>query len=286
MIICPNMKCGYENPLANEKCSRCGAFLGFPNVNECIQQEELEALEKRYKEKVGFAAGKGHDAKRIEFEEIIKKSMAVINVSLGYLHMFVVGNNTLYSSYQLQTGGEVRDFAPDEFDRERLGVEGTLFGSYGRNIRYAALSIDGRGLKPYGDFTLIVSDTAIEERATLLEENSYRFIKTHKILAGDISRKMPRGYRAVWNDRYKLAIAKLLDKALLTTAENYAKIVLLSTGSRKTDDFIEVHIYGKLNNLSIQAVRGNSESVREQDKDTIERIKDYLTANRQQWIEE
>lgn len=286
MIKCPKIKCGYENPLANENCVHCGTFLGFPNVNECLQKEELEALEKRYKEKVDSAAGNGYDDSRIEFEEIIKKSMAVINVNLDDLHMFVVGNNTLYSSYQLQTGGETRDFAPSEFDRKRLGIEGTLFGSYGRNIRYAALSIDGKGLKSYGDFTIIISDTAIEERATLLEENSYRFIKTHKILAGDISKRMPRGYRAVWNDRSKLTVARLLEKALLTTVENYAKIVLLSTGNRKTDDFIEVHIYGKLSNTSIQAVRGNSENVREQDKDMIERIKDYLTADSRQWIEE
>jgi hypothetical protein len=259
-------------------------FLGFPNVNECSQKEELEALEKRYKEKVEFASPKGHDDKRIEFEEAVKKSAAVINVNLRYLHNLIVGSNTLVSTYQLQTAGETRELAPTEFDKERRGIEGTLFGSYGKDIRYAALSLDGTGLTSYGDFTLILSDTAIKKRTTLLEENSYHFIKTHKILAGDLGKNMPNGYRSVWNDRHKLAVAKLLKKAVLTNKENYAKIVLLSTGNRGTDEFIEVHIYGKLNKASIVSVRGNSESVSE--KDILGRIKDYLTNNDQNWIEE
>lgn len=282
MIKCT--KCGYENPLENEKCSCCSTFLGFPNVNECKQKDELEALEKRYKEIVKNAVIKGYDSKRIDFEEIIKKSMAVINCDLDCLHTLVVKDNSIYSGYQLQTEGEIRDYAQNAFGKERLGIEGTLFGSYGKEIRYGALSIDGSGLKSYGDFTVIISETAIAERATLLEENSYRFIKTHSILAGDIDRKIPKGYRSLWNDRYKLAVTKLLNKASLTTTDKYAKIVLLSTGNRKMDDFIEVHIYGKINNASIQAVRGNSKSILE--KDVIGRIKEYLVKNKKEWIEE
>jgi hypothetical protein len=279
MIKCPD--CGFENPLVNEKCSCCGMFLGFPNVNDCSQREELEALEKRYKETVEYAAKKGHEKKRIEFEEAVKKSVAVINVKLNYLQMLMLGKKIFYSTYQLQTEGETRELAPTEFDKERLGIEGTLFGSYGKNIRYAALSLDGTGLTSYGEFTLILSDTAVKKRTTLLEENSYKFRDHHKILAGG---KIPQGYRAVWKDRHKLAVAKLIEKVLLTNKDNYAKIVLFSTENKKKDEFIEVHIYGKLNEASIQAVRGPSESVSE--KDIIGRIKDYLTNSKKNWIEE
>lgn len=279
MIKCPD--CGFENPFVNEKCSCCGMFLGFPNVNDCSQKEELEALEKRYKEKVEYAAKKGHEKKRIEFEEAVKKSVAVINVNLNYLHSLIVGKNTLYSTYQLQIEGESRELAPTEFDKERMGIEGTLFGSYGKNIRYAALSLNGTGLTSYGDFTLILFDTAVRKRSTLLEENSYNFIRRHKILAGG---EIPQGYRTVWKDRHKLAVAKLIEKVLLTNKDNYAKIVLFSTVNRKKDEFIEVHIYGKLNEASIQAVRGTSESVSE--KNIIGRIKDYLTNSKKNWIEE
>jgi hypothetical protein len=278
MITCPS--CGFENSLMNEKCSKCGMFLGFPNVNDCSQKQELEALEKRYQEKVELAAAKGKEDKRIEFEEEVKKSVAVINVDLDYLHYFIVGKHSLYSTYQLQTGAETRDYTRSEFDKERLGIEGTLFGSYGENLRYAALSLDGSGLKSYGDFTIILADEAVKLRATLLEENSYRFIRRHKILAGG---KIPRGYKAVWKDRHKLAVAKLI-KSILTKGSNYAKIVLNSTGDRKKDDFIEVYIYGKLSKESILSVKGNSENVSE--KHIIARIKDKLKKDNKNWIEE
>lgn len=254
--------------------------MGFPNVNECSQKEELKELGKRYKKKIESARDKGHQDKVAEFEEEIKKSLAVINVDLDYLHSLIV-RGAAYSNYQLLTSGEARDFARPEADKERLGVEGTIFGSYGKNIRYAALSVDGSGLKSYGDFTIILSDQGVRLRATLLEENSYNFVKRHKILAGN---KIPKGYRAVWKDRYKLAVAKLAEKALLTKKENYAIIVLKNTGNRKKDDFIEVHIYGRISKESLQAVRGNSKDAAEKDK--IEKIKEYLINSNKEWIEE
>lgn len=278
MIKCPH--CGTKNPLINKDCLACGMSLGFPNVNECSQKEELKALGKRYKKKIESARDKGHQNKIAEFEEEIKKSLAVINVDLEYLHSLIV-RGAAYSNYQLLTTGEARDFARPEADKERLGVEGTIFGSYGRNIRYAALSLDGSGLKSYGDFTIILSNKAVGLRATLLEENSYKFVKRHKILAGG---KIPKGYRAVWKDKHKLAVAKLIKKALLTKKENYAIIVLKDTGNRKKDDFIEVHIYGRISKESLQAVRGNSKDAAEKVK--IEKIKEYLKNNNKEWIEE
>jgi len=256
-------------------------FLGFPNVNDCSQKEELKALKKRYKEKVESASQKGFDDKRIEFEKAVKKSIAVINVDFFYLQMLMLWENSLYSTYQRQIEGETRDLAPMEFEKKRLGVEGTLFGSYGKNIRYAALSLDGNGLKSYGSFTIILSDTAIKKRATLLEENSFHFVENHKILAGG---KIPKGYRAVWKDRHKLAVAKLPEKITLTKKENYATIVMDSTGDRKTDEFIEVHIFGKINKASIKAIRGCSKI--EPAQKIIKKIKAYLIDNKKEWIEE
>jgi len=278
MIKCPN--CGVENSLINKDCSCCGAPLGFPNVNECSQKEEVEALEKRYKKEIEIAQKKGNEDKLVEFEEEVQKSLAVTNVDLEYLYSLIVKSST-YSNYQLLTEGEARDYARPEADKERLGVEGTIFGSYGRNLRYAALSTDGRGLKSYGDYTIILSDEAVRLRATLLEENSYSFVKRHKILAGG---KIPVGYRAVWKDRQKLAVAKMAKKILLTNTPNYAKILLKSTGNRKKDEFIEVHIYGKINRESILSVRGSSKNNSEKEK--VEKIKEYLRGNKKEWIEE
>jgi glyceraldehyde-3-phosphate dehydrogenase/erythrose-4-phosphate dehydrogenase len=113
-----------------------------------------------------------------------------------------------------------------------------------------------------------------------LEENSYSFIRRHKILAGG---KIPRGYRSVWKDRHKLAVAKLIGKALLTKKENYATIVLESTGNMTKDEFIEVHIYGKINKEAILSVCGKSNVASEKDK--VEKIKEQLKKRKKDWIE-
>ncbi len=278
---CPDAECGYENSLSNENCSCCGAFLGFPNVNECKQKGELDALRKRYRAEVRLARKDGYEDKRKEFEKAAKKSAAVINVNLEYLHTFIVGSNALYSTYQLQAEGEVRDLAKTEFDKERRGIESTLFGSYGKNIRYAALSLDGTGLKSYGDYTIVLADKAVKKRATLLEENSYRFIKRHQVLAGG---EIPRGYRSLWKDRVKLLVAKVAKKIPLTKKDKYNTIVLDSTGNRETDEFVEVHIYGKINSAAVQAVRGSSKTAF--GNDLLARVKDYLKLNKKDWIEE
>lgn len=76
MIACP--RCNTENSIMNEKCIRCAEPLGYPNVNDCSRKEEMEALEKRYKEKVEWTDSNGHSSKRTEFEEDLKKSVAVI----------------------------------------------------------------------------------------------------------------------------------------------------------------------------------------------------------------
>jgi hypothetical protein len=70
----------------------------------------------------------------------------------------------------------------------------------------------------------------------------------------------------------------------LTNTPNYAKILLKSTGNRKKDEFIEVHIYGKINRDSILSVRGYSKNNSEKEK--VEKIKEYLRSINKEWIEE
>src|SRR5947199_10731413 len=68
--------------------------------------------------------------------------------------------------------------------RRRVGVEGTFFGTYGEKIRYAALSLDGTGLKSYGEYSIRLWEIAIKDRTSLLEENTYDFVEHHGIIAG------------------------------------------------------------------------------------------------------
>jgi len=69
----------------------------------------------------------------------------------------------------------VREVGVD--DARRRSVESILFGSYGEEIRYAALSLGGLGLVSYGPITMVMSEPAIAQRASLLEYNSFQFVE-------------------------------------------------------------------------------------------------------------
>ncbi len=127
--------------------------------------------------------------------------------------------------------------------RFEKSIKGILFGNYGPHIRYAALSLDGgEGLVSYGSCSVSLRKELCLNKATLMEENSYSFVRRHRILPGDT---IPEGRRALWQDRHYLATAKIagkIDKS--TTGRDFAGLLLYSVGDRSTDEFIEVHIYG------------------------------------------
>ena len=131
-----------------------------------------------------------------------------------------------------------------------------LFGTYGEDIRFAALSINGLGLRSYGAYGLVLRDVAVAKRASLLEENAYNFVKRHHL---DPSSPIPEGYRSSWDNRHELAIAKLADViGPDTAAAAYAGILLANGIDRAADDFIEVHIFGPFNINAVESVSGNS----------------------------
>ena len=53
----------------------------------------------------------------------------------------------------------------------RVFADDALFPGYKEQIRFAALSLDGKGLSSYGECTLILRDHMIAHRASVLEGN-------------------------------------------------------------------------------------------------------------------
>jgi len=172
--------CGSKISEDQDTCSTCGAYAGPPNVREVCLVSEKEALERRYNKAIKDAYADGRDAVLEEFSQAIKDSRAVIAIDLDFLAGFMTKNEVLYSSYGLAVAGENRKAAVGKNDKKRRGIEGFFFGSYASNIRYAALSLDGKGLSSYGPYTLVLKDIAVTARATVLEENSYIFFDKYK----------------------------------------------------------------------------------------------------------
>jgi hypothetical protein len=188
------------------------------------------------------------------FRKAVRRSVAVICRPLAQVKELASSDNALYATfYQLIHAG-TRLPAENVFDRHRESVDSNLFPIYKDHIRFAALSLDGKGVDSYGGFSVVLRSNTIESRATVYEENTFLFFERHGIGA---TQQPPLGYRTVWAERDKLAAAKLHHEFQPSTRESqFPGILLKSTGDTKTDDFVEVHIYGPVNRRSIDRVIG------------------------------
>lgn len=276
-------KCGSQVSESLSNCPSCNTFLGYPNVREAMNAEEASALEKRYMDAYAKAKSMGSDQSLKKFEEAMKKTSAVVNSDIDYLKFFFSSSKPLYSNYHLGVKGETRKPAMEKDDKIRRTVDAKLFGGYAEHIRFAALSLDGKGLESYGPFAMRLKEAAIDERATLLEDNSYHFMDKHGVkVTGDV----PRGHRAAWKDRRKLAVTKLSGRISSgTTERDYAKILLSSAGERCDDEFIEVHIFGPFDNQAVESVRGDSSKFSKAERAMLQCVKDYMKKSKTEWVE-
>jgi hypothetical protein len=269
---------------AADKCFTCGEPLIAPNVRAAGSDDEKVALTGRYEKAMQHVAANGLHRELEEFTKLLRSSYAVINVDINFLFSFFSNDKALYASYSLGVRGQSRRPAKGENDRQRLAVEGLLFGSYGDQIRYAALSLDHAGVKSYGDFSMKLREVAIDKRSSLLEDNSFVFVAKHDVQSG---KSIPKGYRSAWSERDKLAVAKLADRITSTTTETeYSAILLFSDGKYETDDFIEVHIYGPFDAFAIESVAGNSVLKDDAKRAMVQFVKEQLTASGKAWVEQ
>jgi hypothetical protein len=185
-----------------------------------------------------------------EFRKAVCSSRAVVCRSVSKLKDLVSSDNELYASfYQLVASGARRP-EPTRIDRQRLLADDLLFPYYRDQIRFAALSLDGRGVTSYGDCSLTLRDVAIQDRSTVFEENSLTFSSHTQSSIGD---SIPPGYRATWEQRDVLAAAKLGSR-LDPMMEEFADLMISPGSAGAGDDFIEVHIYGPLHRHSLSQV--------------------------------
>lgn len=245
---CP--ECNAKVYWESERCPLCRHDMGAPNVR--LAQKERGELQQRYLAAQDECRQRGADAALDDFSQAVEQqSQAVINVSPGYLQGFLAASSQFYSGYALQTAAEARAAADFVNDTARLATEAKLFGSIAPHLRYAALSLNGRGLESYGSCSLSLDQRLCARAASLLEENSYHFVEKHRLLPRT---PIPPGYRAAWEDRHLLAAAKLAgDLDRHSKADDFPALLLYCEGNRETDRFIEVYLYGPFDSQAIVA---------------------------------
>jgi len=249
---------------------------GFPNVRAADRVNEMEALRERVRYAQVAAKERGCADELEAFGTAASDSQAVMVRGFAALDGFVSNQQAAMISYYKMVRAGIRLPENNDYDANRDRIDGTInpFGVH-EEIQYAALSLDGRGVKWYGDYAITLREKMISARASVFEENPFLFCDKHPIPP---TGAVPPGYRATWPRRGELAMAKLHPRIRpgMTAADFPA--ILVEQGIRSADsDFIEVHIYGPIHPRAVERVIGPEPSKRA-DRVIWKRVKRNLEA--------
>lgn len=237
-IICP--RCGAEVEYYRENCIN-GHFVGFPNIRRA--REMVADLYRHYYAAMTNAASRGVASRVQDLERLLQGTVATINVSANIIRNMALGQN--YISYYNALAHDARKIAQQYYHAHREAVDAKVHTGYGTEILNAALSADGRGLTNYGPITLELRQVAIEDRASVMRENSFEFYDRYHL--GDRDAIEEPGWRSVWVNRAQLGVAHLGPDISAATPDADLPKIILSSGTTKRDDrYMEVHIFGDL----------------------------------------
>lgn len=253
-------KCSCDVPAHRRDCPSCGTDNGFPNVRASAAEEEVVELEARLNRALEAAKARGCQVNLEEFGDAVGHSKAVIARPIGIINGLISDEKTSYVSFQRQVDARIRNPQDNIFDRVRMQYEEALYPYFSKEIVFASLSLSNAGMSGYGSHAMILKNGMIDERASVFEENPHLFVEKHKII---LNKPIPKGFRADWPNRGKLAMAKLHSKIeSSTTAASHPGILETDNGGSGDSDWIEVHIYGEITRNAIEAVSGATPKVR------------------------
>jgi len=221
-----------------------------PNVATADTSEEIEALINRYQQARAKCDDELASSLLDDFEAFVKNTYVTINLSVDTLHRIVVENQP-YKNYH-----ELLKMGIKELDSRREKIDVRLFGNDATNIRYGALCAESPGLRCYGECCMVIDGAALQNCASLFEENTFAFFEARPGVLDKVPCDIPLGYRATWENRGKLAVAKLGHHfATETPTDDFNEILIRSTTEKMTDDFIEVHICQPIDKNNVVEMR-------------------------------
>jgi len=236
--------CQLEFPTSLPECPHCGLPRLFPNVAEA--SSERADLYKRYDAAMRAASQAGTDATVKRFESRASQSVAVTNRSLAFVSELADATGIFSTFYKKRDGGMLIPQG-SKWDALRGAADEFFFGQNKDEIRFAALSCNGAGLTNYGECTMVLGERFVAHRTSLFETNTARFLERGGIFQAGKSPAVPPGLRAIWDDRGKLATAKLAARVSTTTTDAEFPALLLTPGTTSDDDeYVEAHIFGPL----------------------------------------
>lgn len=254
--------CG--NPFSDRltQCPHCGRpAVAYPNVIDATRPQEREALALRVATAKARATSRGVEGEVERLERELDRSQAVRTVRSHEVERLVSTDHAAMATYYRQLQGgfrlpEASEGGPD-WDRLRRVAESAAFSTYADEIQFAALTIDDRWLSSYGDAALFLRDDCIAHRASVFEDNIVLWMQAQGMMW-----EVPPGYRAPWEGRAALGVAKLADS--VTEHVDLGQLILHAGTSTSDDSMLEVHIHGSLTARSIASIAVQASRVSEQ----------------------
>lgn len=247
---CP--KCSSSVPANSRICPSCGTDCGYPNVRLARAAANEDALRHRIEDAEQSARVKGSKEVLDHFREVVDSSHAAVARPLSEVQNLLANRSNSYVSHHRMVRAGAREVQDNEFDPIRTQFENAVLPNFHEEIVFAALSLNASGLKGYGGCTMVLKHLMIEERTSVFEENAYEFARRHRLMMNDT---IPDGYRATWQRRADLAVAKLHGRIDANTrTEEFPGILMYDDGTTGGSDFIEVHIYGAINSNAIEGI--------------------------------
>lgn len=243
-------ECGATIIFHKRMCHACAQDVGFPNVRQAIIEEPQ--LQKRYDSAIASADLRGVREQLNNFEKCIENANAVIAIPFNKVVEIVSSTNSLYTTFANNISSGARIAEDNKWDRGRTSAESLIHPMYYEEISYSALSLTDLGLPRYGNCHITLNPKFIEKRTSVFDENVFLFMERHHVIAGS---EIPKGFRATWQKKGKLAVAKLHSKIEKDTEQKDFQNILISDGDKDSGDFIEAHIYGSIHASSFNKVR-------------------------------
>lgn len=270
----PKCKCDSDIPNHVTLCIVCGVNVGYPNVRFAERPEERAALEHRLADARISSAGRGSTEQLNAFGQAVSSSKAVICKALGDLDNMLKSDGQLMQAYHPAVRAQLRVPQNNEFDSVREANDARISPHFYQSLHFGALSLDNRGVPHYGPFAIRMREIRTANRATVFEENPIKFLEAHP---PGRNKPLPYGFRAIWSDRQKLAMAKLHSKIQPVTKDDDFPDILMEKADNPDGytDFIEVHIYGDVHPKAFEHVRAEMPTD-EVDKLLWERMKNRL----------
>jgi hypothetical protein len=247
-VTCHNCTGLYH--FTRQHCPHCDTVGEYPNVYLATQDQE--ALQQHHQEATTQANSRGVASVGCAFQHAVDThTQACINRDYLEVERLMQAHSSYASFYQQLEAG-TRQLTGDPWENPRIMMDTLLFPEFKERILFAALTLDMRGVSYYGSCSLILNEGMICARASLFRENSALYYIKQISLPSDTP--ILNGWRAVWQDRGRLAFAKLEPKLTPNTlSTDFASLLMAQDPAQAgDDDFLEVHIYGT---LTIKTVR-------------------------------